>query len=431
VKWSASHGGAVGLDPANVRAHSNWLVALHYATDYPREQLAALARVWGVRHAQPLSSARAPHTNRVDTNRRLRVGYVSGELYRHPVSYFFEALLEAHDRSQVEVTCYSNSRRSDQVTERLAALADRWRSLIDLDDAQAADLIRADGIDILVDLSGHLGNHRLLVFARKPAPVQATWMGYFDTTGVGAIDYLIGDRVVCPQAEDHLYVERVIRLPDCYLCYRPPAFAPAVTALPASSTGRIVFGSFNRLAKTNPRVLATWAELLRALPDSQLVMKGTDVNDPHVVTRLRRFFNDRGIASQRLLLLGPSPQAEFLAAYGGVDIALDTFPYSGSTTSAEALWMGIPVVTLRGDRFVARTTETILRAVGLNELVAESETDYIRRTLALAADRDRLAQLRAGLRHRMSTSTLCNGAAFAQAMEAAYRDMWRAWCMAQ
>ena len=289
-------------------------------------------------------------------------------------------------------------------------------------DAQAADMIRADGIDILVDLSGHLGNHRLLVFARKPAPVQATWMGYFDTTGVRAIDYLIADRVVCPEEEDDLYVERVVRLAGCYLCYRPPAFAPVVTASPASSNSRIVFGSFNRLAKTNPCVLATWAEILRAVPDSQLVLKGSDVDDPYVVTRLRRFFTDRGIAAERLLLFGPSPQAEFLAAYNGVDIALDTFPYSGSTTSAEALWMGVPVVTLSGDRFVARTTETILRTVGLDDLIADSETDYVRRTLALVADRKRLTQLRAGLRRRMATSGLCDGRGFARSMEAAYHD---------
>jgi protein O-GlcNAc transferase len=424
----AAYRAALAISPESVRAHSNLLVALHYLPDYSREALAGDAREWGSRHALPLAATHRPHANRPEPERRLRIGYVSGELFRHPVSYFFESLLLAHDRDQVETTCYSTNPRCDDVTDRLRIASDRWQSVVGLSDAQTADVIRADGIDILIDLSGHLGDHRLLTFARKPAPLQATWMGYFDTTGVAAIDYLIGDNVVCPAGEDGLYVEQVMRLPGCYMCYRPPEFAPAVTALPALTREPVVFGCFNRLAKITPRVLSTWAEILHAVPCSQLALKGSNIDDPSTHARLTSFFREHRLDPSRVRLMGPSPQPEFLAAYGDVDIALDTFPYSGSTTSAEALWMGVPVVTLRGDRFVARTSETILRAAGLDDLVAASTHDYVSTAVALAEDRARLAALRMELRPRVARSGLCDGPRFARAMEAAYRCMWRRWC---
>jgi protein O-GlcNAc transferase len=426
----ASYRQALAIRPDSPQAHSNLLTTLQFVPG-PRAALVAEARAWGARHAEPLTAGVRPHRNRADPERRLRIGYVSGELYRHPVGYFLESVLIAHERSRVEVFCYTNGQRTDDLTARLRGASDHWRSLVGIGDVAAAELIRADGIDILVDLSGHVGNHRLLVFARRAAPVQATWLGYSDTLGISTVDYIMADPIVCPEGDDEFYVERVVRLPSCFLCYRPPRPSPDVAELPALSRGYITLGCFNRISKITPEVAALWAEVLRKMPEARLCLKGSGLDEPMLRARYSHMFRDQGVVPNRLRLLGPSPHRQHLAAHSEIDLALDPFPYSGSTSTAEALWMGVPVVSLRGDRFVSRTSATILAAVGLPDLVAESPQGYVETVVALADDVRQLAQLRATLRQRVARSPLCDGPRFTSGLESAYREMWRAWCQAQ
>jgi len=414
------------LHPDDADVHTNLLFSLHYLPGSTRAELFELAREWGKRHA-PSGNAFEAHANLPDPERRLRIGYVSGNFAAHPVGYFIEPVLRAHRRDAFEVFCYTNRHTVDAVTRRLWGYADHWRNLTDLDDAEASRFIRRDGIDLLVDLSGHTSWHRLPVFARKPAPVQASWMGYFDTTGVPAVDYLIGDEFVCPPGDEPFYTERLVRLPGCYLCYAPQTDLE-VGPLPLLTSGAPTFGCFNKLAKITPEVIRTWAALLRVLEGSRLVLKDSGLEHASVRERLLGEFASSGIASSRIELQGRSPHRDYLAAYGRIDIALDPFPYNGGTTTVEALWMGVPVVTLAGDRFVSRMGLAHLSTVGLSELVARSTREYVRTTLRLAGDQERLAQLRAGLRARVAASPLCDGPGFIDGLEVAYRRMWRSWC---
>ena len=412
---------ALALRPDYAEAHSNLLMTLSYLPDCPAAQLFAEHREYGRRQARPA----LPHANPRQPDRRLRLGYVSGDFRRHVVGFFIEPLLAAHDPAEVAVHCYSETRRPDAATDRLKGLAEGWRDTAGLDDARLAALIQADGIDILVDLAGHSAFNRLPAFALKPAPVQVTWLGYPGTTGLEAIDYRLVDPVSDPEgAADAQAVEALVRLRDGFLCYRPQP-GPE----PARSGGPLMFGSFNNLNKLSEPVLALWAGLLRRLPETRLLLKSRQLADPAVSGALRRTFESRGVAPERLELLAwtAGPEAH-LAAYGRVDIALDPFPYTGTTTSCEALWMGVPVVTLAGDRHAARMGASLLTRIGLPELIAADQAEYLEIAAALAADRDRLAGLRATLRARMAASPLCDAAALAHRLETAYRAMWHRWC---
>ncbi|MGQ9372206.1 O-linked N-acetylglucosamine transferase, SPINDLY family protein, partial [Azospirillum sp. A39] len=285
----------------------------------------------------------------------------------HPVGYFIEAVLAHHDPAAVEVFCYSTLDKSDDVTARLRAHAGHWRSLVGLSDDAAAALIRADAIDLLVDLSGHTAGNRLLVFARKPAPVQVSWLGYFGTTGLSAMDYVLADRHVAPEADDGAFTERVWRLPGSYLCFTPPDLDVAVTPRPPRP---VTFGNFNNNPKTSPATIALWARVLARVPQSRLLLKTRALGDAAVRRHLTERFAAHGVAAPRLILEGGVPRAELLAAYNRVDVALDPTPYGGGTTTAEALWMGVPVVSLRGGTWVGRVSESILTTVGVGELVA-------------------------------------------------------------
>jgi predicted O-linked N-acetylglucosamine transferase (SPINDLY family) len=307
---------------------------------------------------------------------------------------------------------------------------DHWRTVVGVTDAVLADVVRRDGIDILVDLSGHTGGHRLAMFARKPAPVQVSWAGYFDTTGLEAIDYILLDRYVCPEGDERLYSERVVRLPDGYLCYAPQS-TQAVAPLPAPSRGYVTFGCFNKVSKVTPQVVALWSRILHGMPAARLCLKDTALDDRTVCERYTRLFADQGIGSERLTLLGRTPYQEYLETYGQIDIALDPFPFNGGTTTIESLWMGVPVVTLAGDRFVGRMGVSHLSNVGLSELITDSPDVYVQTALRLASDLRGLESIRAGLRGRISTSPLCDGERFTRALERVYRDIWRVWCSAE
>ena len=312
------------------------------------------------------------------------------------------------------------------MTDRLRSHADQWRDIAALDDDAAAELIRRDRIDVLVDLAGHMAKNRLLVLARKPAPVQATYLGYPNGTGLRQIDYRLSDGVADVAGTEEHYVETLIRLPGCAWCYRAPEDAPAVVDAPATRNGFVTFGSFNKFPKISPPLLKMWSQILAAVPGSKLLIKAKSLGDSSTRAVAARMFDAAGIAADRVTFTGwHGETAEHLAMYGQVDIALDTFPYHGTTTTCEALWMGAPVVSLAGTTHVSRVGASLLTAVGRNDLVATSQTQYVQTAVALANDRSRLSELRATMRDRMRASPLIDAAGFTRNLEAAYREMWR------
>ena len=427
----AAYRRALECQPDDAQAHCNLLLILHYPDDLDPAAIFAEHCRWDEAHARPLAPGLAAHANLPDPERRLRVGYVSPDFREHAVASFFENLLAAHDRDRVEVFCYDDVRAEDAVTLRLQKHAACWRKIRGVSDAQVAELIREDRIDILVDLAGHTSRHRLLVFARQPAPVQVTYLGYCDTTGMKAMDYRLTDALADPPgATEHLHSEQLIRLPASAWCFRPPADAPPVNALPLHRAGHLTFGCFNGLPKLNPATLILWSRILLAVPGSRLLLKNVGLREPSVQSRIRGVLEHAGIAAERITLLGPAPNiAEHLAAYGRVDIALDTFPYHGTTTTCEALWMGVPVVTLAGPTHESRVGVSLLTNAGLPELIARDRDEYSRLAVQLAADVTRLADLRATLRARLAASPLLDAPRFARNVEAAYRAMWRQWCV--
>jgi protein O-GlcNAc transferase len=418
---------ALRLDPGSQAAASNLLMAAQYD---PRQNPAGLRvahRDWGTATAARLPQRAAPFANARDPERRLKVGYLSADFRRHSVAYFIEPVIAAHDRGAVQVTLYSAVRRPDPTTERIHGTADRWRDIVRLSDAAVAHLVEDDGIDILVDLAGHTAGNRLGVFALRPAPVQATWIGYPDITGLRTIGWRITDAVADPDGDDnHHPSESLMRLADGFLCYRPPGEAPPIAPPPSGRDGPITFASFNALAKISADTVALWARVLDAVPRSRLLIKTELLGDAESRARLLRAFAERGILEQRLELIGYVPDVGgHLAAYGRVDIALDTIPYNGTTTTMEALWMGCPVVTLCGDRHATRVGASILTRARLPDLIAETPDAFVRIAAGLAAARPRLAALRAGLRDRLNETTLIDAARFTRGVEAAYRAMWR------
>ncbi len=426
----ACYRSALAINPDLASAHSNLLLSMHYGAAFTPEEILAESRRWDATHAAPRAKRIQPHANARDPERRLRIGYVSPDFRTHSVSYFVEPLLASHDRGGVEVFCYAEVPRPDEITARLQTLADAWRSTVGLSDAAVAERIREDRIDILVDLAGHTASNRLLVFAERPAPVQVTWLGYGATTGMTAMDYRLTDAVVDPAEEaGRFFSETLIRLPHAFFCYAPPAEAPEVASPPTLSNGHVTFGTFNNPTKVAPGAIEVWAQVLRETPGSRLLMKSNQLRDEALRRNFLDAFLSHGIDGESIEFMPKIPAvSEHLRAYGRVDIALDPFPYNGATTSLEAAWMGVPMIALRGDRFISRMGASILTRLGLTDLVAETPEDYVERAVALAKDLDRLANLRNDLRPRMQASPLCNAETFCREMESAYCDMWRRWC---
>jgi len=368
----------------------------------------------------------APRDPRPD--RRLRIGYVSGDLRFHPVGYFLDKVFAAHDASAVEIYCYANTVTSDAITDRLRAASHQWRVIAGLPDEAVVAQIRDDGIDILIDLAGHTDMNRLLMFALRPAPVQVSWLGYFGTAGLGAIDYTLMDKASVPPGDERWFREAIARLPYGRFCYQPHAEAPEPAAPPVCRRGYVMFGSFNNIAKIGPDVVQLWARVLDAVPRSRLLLKWTSLGEARARHRLVEAFAAAGIAEDRLELRGKSPHREMLGEYGDMDLALDPFPFGGGITSCDALWMGVPVLTLPGDRPASRQTLGFLQSLGLDDLVAASPDDYVAKAAQWAGDADRLAELRRTLRPRMAAAPLCDGPLFTRALEAALREMWRRCC---
>jgi protein O-GlcNAc transferase len=343
------------------------------------------------------------------------------------VGFFLVRVLENLDRSRAETFCYSDRVATDELTSRLQAAAGVWRDATALDHAQLAQQIRADGIDVLFDLAGHTADNRLLTFARKPAPIQLTWLGYAGTTGLVAMDYLLADRYEVSEGAERHYQERVLRLPDGYVCYDPPRRAPAVSPLPALQQGYVTFGSFNNPAKINAQVAALWANILRRVPRARLMLKYTGWDDAAAVRSLAESLVAAGVEAGRLQCHGWSPHAELLAHYQRVDLAIDPFPYSGGLTTCEALWMGVPVVTCPGETFASRHSLSHLSSIGLTETVARDPDHYVELAVALAQDLPRLAALRARLRPQMESAPLCDGPRLARNLLTLLRRVWQEW----
>ncbi len=415
------------LDRDRTLANSNWFFALNYSADYDAAAIFAEHRRWGEQHEHATRPTAYPNTP--DPERRLRVGYVSPDFRNHSVAFFIESVLAHHDPERFDVICYANVERPDAATARLQKQAHRWRDIFTKSDEEVQKIICADGVDILVDLAGHTAHNRLLVFAHKPAPIQVTYLGYPNTTGLSAVDYRITDSWADPPGQEAFHTETLVRLPRGFLCYTPRPNVPTIASLAAPQAGLITFGSFNAMPKITPQTIALWTKILRALPNSRLVLKNKSLRDLATLQRCQALFEEHGIPAARLELMEILPTAEdHLDLYNRIDIALDTFPYNGTTTTCEALWMGVPVVTLEGDRHAGRVGVSLLNQVGLTELIAKTPEDYVQIAVSLANDLDKLATLRSGLRERMANSPLCDGKGFTRILEEAYREMWKKWC---
>jgi predicted O-linked N-acetylglucosamine transferase (SPINDLY family) len=409
-----------------VQAHSNLLYDLQFSPQYDAEAIYQEHLRWNARHAAALAKSIQPHGNDRSPRRRLRIGYVSPNFWHHAESFFMVPLLAAHDHQDFEIFCYAEVQRPDHVTAQFRMYADAWRDITGLTDEQVSQLVRQDRIDILVDLTMHMACNRLLVFARKPAPVQVCWLAYQGTTGLTTMDYRLTDAYVDPPGlYDRYYTEESIRLPDAFGCYDPLTTEAAVGALPALDQDRVTFGSLNNFCKVNPAVLTLWSQVLRAVDGSRLLLRAAEGSHRE---RTLEFLQAEGVASERVNFVGWQPRAQYLELYRQIDIGLDTVPYNGQTTTLDSLWMGVPVITLLGQTAVGRAGMSLLTNLGLPELIAAAPEQFVRIARELAGDLARLGELRASLRERMQKSPLMDGPRFARHVEAAYRTMWQRWC---
>lgn len=397
--------------------YSNYLYALHMLEPPdPAAELEAL-KVYEQRFSIRRCAERPPR-ELADTH-RIRVGWVSPDFRQHSVSFFLEPIFEHYDRSRFEFFCYYVGWQRDQVTQRLQNQVDHWADVAAASDSEIANQIHDDQIDCLIDLAGHTGHNRLPVFTARPAPVQMTFLGYSGSTGLSSFDYLITDARANPPASQAFCSEKLLYLPDSYFCYRPPVESPAVAPLPMDHHPWVTFGCFNNYAKVSSMIRESWAQILLRVPQSRLLLKNTSLVDRPTVNELHRFFESRGIAKERVLAeLPQATTAEHLAIYNQIDIALDTYPYNGATTTCEALWMGAPVISLSGPTHVSRMGLSILSAIGWSNFSAASVEEYVDLACKLASSPDQLRHLRKEIRHRMQSSPLMDEIGYTRALEA-------------
>ncbi len=418
---------ALTCEPGNQHLRSNLIVAHQYQPDVSDALLYETHKKWFFTQPKdlPRRTATASHPER-----SMRIGYVSGDFRQHPIGFFLSGVLKHHNRDFVDVFCFSDTRTIDSMTSILEQNADHWIESIGLSDDEFCSVVRQNEIDILVDLSGHFTRNRLTAFAQKPAPVQVTWAGYVGTTGLAAMDWLIADKFHAPAGYENYTTERIVRLSDDYICYTPPNLTPDVAPLPFDKTGFITFGCFNNLVKLNANVIRTWTEILRAVPNSHLILKTADLDQPELCAQINAIFESAGIDLRRINLRPASDHMELLQTYTEIDIALDPFPYSGGLTTLEALWMGVPVITKTGRSFAGRHSTAHLIATGLSDWVTSDDSSYIATAIAKASDTESLRKLRANLRQHLSASALCQHRAFTQKLERAFKHMWNEACAA-
>ncbi len=417
---------AIELDTRLVLAHDNLLMTLQYHPDTTPAMQYAESRVWNRLHASHLYEKIKPHANDKNPDRKLKIGYLSSDFKNHPVGRFILPLLENHDQSNFEIFCYSHVAKSDDLTEKLKSSAHHWRNIIGMTDTEIVQLIRKDQIDILIDLAVHSADNRLTVFAYKPAPIQMTYLGSPDGTGLDSIDYRISDQYFDADPDYHEYfAEESIWLPRTYWCYQPSAAMPEVGELPSISAGHITFGCLNNFCKVTLPTLDAYARIMQQVPGSRLILRCYPGSHQK---RLLQIFADKGITSDRIELVGWVPVNKFFNLYNRIDIALDPFPYNGGTTTCDATWMGVPVITLAGKTAVGRAGVSTLSTLGLHELIAEGVDAYIQKAIALASDSQQVERYRSTLRDRMKNSPMTDAPGFARDIETAYRIAWRKWC---
>ena len=414
---------ALAIDPGYLEARSNLLFCLNYSETLTPASLLGEARQQGA----VISAAACPKFTAwkaaLDPT-RLKVGFVSGDLRSHPVGYFLEGLLEHLDPSRFELIAFPTTGKVDNLTRRISPRFQAWLPLVGLNDREAAAAIHEQGVHVLVDLSGHTADNRLSVFAYRPAPVQVSWLGYFATTGLPEMDYFLGDHHMATEAEQRRFTETLWRLPETWLCSAPYEQPVSIGPPPALANGFVTFGCLGNLSKMNGAVVALWSQILLAVPGSKLLLKAKPFVDPQAVADVQARFARHGVASDRLVLEGPSSRIEYFETYNRIDLVLDTFPYPGGTTSVDALWMGAPVLTLEGDRFLARLGESIARNAGQFEWIARDREDYLDKAVAFAASK-RVAYDRTALRRRVLTTPLFDTERFARGFGEALWGMWR------
>jgi len=417
---------AMELRPSDSLAAENYLLTLYRDAGASPEGILEAHRQWGRKFADPLTAgAPAVEADR-DPDRRLRVGYVGSSFNDNPPARrFLEPLFRNHNREWFEITAYSDVEAEDETTRRLRGYCDRWNSIVGLTDAQLAERIRADRIDVLVDLSLHAGGNRLLAFARRAAPVQLTYLAYAGTSGMRAMDWRLTDACLDPSSYERFYSEKSFRLRS-YWGYEAPKEGPEVASLPANRAGYITFGCLNQFSKVRPETIAVWGRCMKAAGDSRLILR-CDEGSPRV--RTRELFESHGVSGGRIEFVGAQPFIGYLETYNRIDIALDPFPCAGGTTTCDALWMGVPVITLAGAHALARAGVSVLTNGGLPEMVADSNDRYVEIATKLAGNLSELSECRAALRQKMSSSTLCDVRGFARDFEGAVRQIWRAWCV--
>lgn len=407
-----------------------YLYALNFLEHYDAERIFREHKAWGDKAIDAAPRAPLPQRD-TSPDRRLRIGYLSADFRQHAVSTFFEQILKNHDHSQFEIFCYADVRLPDQVTARLQGHADHWRDITRLGDDRLADLLRADGIDILVDLGGHT-SERSRLLARRNAPIQVNYLGHVSTTGLSTVDYRFTDALVDPPGDaDRHHTETLVRLGNNFFTYTPPEQAPDIGPLPMLANGCVTFASFNRLYKLNPRTIGLWSQAMAALPGSRMLIVGRAVSTEHGKARVIKLFESFGISADRLEFIAFLPLNEYLAIHNRVDLVMDCFPWNGHTTTMQSLWMGVPTITIEGRHHAGRFGYAIMTNLGLPECIADNENSFVDRVTAIASQPQRLADLRQGMRQRVAQSVLCDHLRLTKDIEENYRKMWECWLTRQ
>ncbi len=427
-KEAAEHlRGAVEIDPEFYQSHSSLVYALNYIEEPSQQEVFEEHKQWGEQHSLGVQEEGWPWIERTP-ERKIRVGFVSPDFKAHVVALFIQQLFKNYDKSQFEFYGYAEVENPDGYTSTFMGLLDGWRSTIGVPDQEVYQTIKNDQIDILIDLAGHTAGNRLKILSMKPAPIQVSYLGYINTTGLNEIDYRFCDAYVNPPETQQYYTEELIHLPDSFTCYEPIDPSPPVAETPGLTNGYITFGCFNNTNKLTPGTIRVWSELLKQLPSAKLLLKSSHLNDPLTIERFKAQFLNQGVNEEQLVFEGSSEIYDYLATYNKIDIALDPFPHNGGTTSHDVLWMGVPMISLEGDRYVSRFGVSILNNLGYPEWVASSEKEYINKAIALASDTDLLNTIRLGLREKMRASPLCDGVQFSRNFEQTLKSIWKEFC---
>ncbi|MBF0445448.1 MAG: tetratricopeptide repeat protein, partial [Magnetococcales bacterium] len=418
---------AIRIKPKDPAAYSSLFLCSQYIFDQTQENLFKMHKEFANTIAVNSDINITHHIKDISPKRKLRIGLVSPDLGLHPVGYFMTGFLKHYSRDELEIICYAEH-KNDELTQLLKSYCDNWCKTDGMGDSELAKVIVADKIDILIDLAGHTINNRLNTFAKKPAPIQMSWAGYVGTTGLPAMDWLIADKYYVPEDEDRFHTENVLRMPDSWVCYTPPGYIPDIKRVKPLNTNELLLGCFANPAKINAGMAAVWAKILRKHPKTKLLLLYAKMDDVANVKRVKNYFTNAGVEQSRIIVEGKMPHREFLARYNSVDLVLDTLPYSGGLTTMEALLMGVPVVTTSGNTFAGRHGQSVLMAVGLEELVVNNLDEYVKLVSELIIDPPRLEKLCLGLRERFLQSPICDCQKFTYDLTCELRRIWEKWC---